>query len=114
MFRGEGSAASPTVADDVVVYPGSIETRSLIALDRRSGEVRWRSDETLGEDLLPPGGESAIVDGTLYTLLHDSARTRQPQVVAVDLATGTESWRTDFESTDAAERLNRGITVVST
>lgn len=110
-FRGEGQPASPVAADDVVVYPGTFETRSLIALDRRTGEVRWRSDETVGEEMYPAGAESAVVDGTLYTYLYDSAGTHQEQVVAIDVATGEESWRTDFESSDTEERLSGGVTV---
>lgn len=41
---GWGTSASPILFEDFVFINASVESTSLIALDRRTGEVRWRAD----------------------------------------------------------------------
>lgn len=40
---GWGTAASPVLYKDMVIINASVESESLIALDRRSGEEKWRA-----------------------------------------------------------------------
>jgi outer membrane protein assembly factor BamB len=42
---GWGSAASPVLYKDLVIVNASIESESLVALDRRTGEFRWRAGD---------------------------------------------------------------------
>lgn len=41
---GWGSAASPVLYKDLVFINASVESQSLVALDRRSGQQRWRAE----------------------------------------------------------------------
>ncbi|QDU05499.1 outer membrane biogenesis protein BamB [Gimesia chilikensis] len=41
--HGWGTGASPILHDDLVIVNASVECESLIALDRRTGEERWRA-----------------------------------------------------------------------
>lgn len=43
--NGWGSAASPVLHDDLVLINASVESESVVALDRRTGKVRWRAGE---------------------------------------------------------------------
>ena len=43
--NGWGSAASPVLYKDLVIVNACVESESLIALDRRTGEVRWRAGD---------------------------------------------------------------------
>ena len=40
---GWGSAASPLLYEDLVIVNASVESESLVALDRKSGEEKWRA-----------------------------------------------------------------------
>lgn len=42
--HGWGSGSSPMLVDDLVIINASVESGSLIALDRASGEERWKVD----------------------------------------------------------------------
>ena len=43
--NGWGTAASPILNQDLVIVNASVESESLIALDRKTGEERWRADD---------------------------------------------------------------------
>lgn len=42
--NGWGTAASPLLCDDLVVVNASVESESLVALNRATGEERWRAE----------------------------------------------------------------------
>ncbi len=42
--HGWGTAASPILYKDLVIVNASVESQSLVALDRSSGQQRWRAD----------------------------------------------------------------------
>lgn len=42
--HGWGTSASPVLYQDLVLINASVESESLIALDRRTGAVRWKAD----------------------------------------------------------------------
>jgi outer membrane protein assembly factor BamB len=77
--------ASPAVADGTVVFASNAPT-GVVALDTRSGELRWRVDH--------PGSiinsSPSIANGVVYVGSSDA------QIVqAIDLKTGTEKWHCD-------------------
>lgn len=41
-LNGWGSAASPVLVDDLVIVNASVESESLVALDKKTGEEKWR------------------------------------------------------------------------
>lgn len=43
--NGWGTAASPILYKDLVIINASVESESLIALDRKTGEERWRAED---------------------------------------------------------------------
>ncbi|MCA9056508.1 MAG: PQQ-binding-like beta-propeller repeat protein [Planctomycetaceae bacterium] len=42
--NGWGTAASPILVGDLLIINASVESESLVALDRQTGEERWRAD----------------------------------------------------------------------
>ncbi|MCA9080531.1 MAG: PQQ-binding-like beta-propeller repeat protein [Planctomycetaceae bacterium] len=64
--NGWGTAASPVLYDDLVLVNASVESESLVALDQKSGEERWRvggMKESWNTPQLvrSPGGDDELV-----------------------------------------------------
>jgi outer membrane protein assembly factor BamB len=64
--NGWGSAASPVLYRDLVIINASVESNALIALDRKSGQERWRAEginESWATPILVPlaGGKVELV-----------------------------------------------------
>jgi outer membrane protein assembly factor BamB len=82
---GWGSAASPVLYKDLVFVNASVESESLVALDRRTGEEKWRAGgirESWNTPLVvtaPSGREELIV-------------VRQGDVLAFDPTSGEPLW----------------------
>jgi len=71
---GWGSAASPVLHGDLVIVNASVESESLVALKKRTGEVAWRAagiKEAWNTPLLAPtaGGKLELVVGMPRKLL---------------------------------------------
>jgi outer membrane protein assembly factor BamB len=82
-----GDTGTPAVADGLVFVPvglGSLDpgVRSLVALDARTGEERWRRTSPDGEELYAP----AVHEGSAYIVGEDET------VAAVDARTGALRW----------------------
>jgi outer membrane protein assembly factor BamB len=82
---GWGTSASPLLHDDLVIVNASVESESLIALDRQTGEERWRVGEVRESWNTPVITES------------DSGRTELliamlGRILAVNPATGEAYW----------------------
>jgi hypothetical protein len=65
-LHGWGSAASPVIAGDLVIVNASVESESLVALDKKTGEVRWEEDgikDSWNTPILVPaaGGKNELV-----------------------------------------------------
>lgn len=81
--HGWGSAASPILYQDLVIVNASVESESLIALDRRTGAERWRSGgikESWNTPILVtgPGGKTELVVAIMGKVLgFDPASGRQ-------------------------------------
>jgi outer membrane protein assembly factor BamB len=73
--RGWGSSNSPVLYKDLVIINASIESQRLLALDKKTGEIRWESDERIrGSWNTPllvdaPGGEQELVVCVPETIL---------------------------------------------
>jgi len=86
--RGWGSANSPVLHGDMVIINASVESGSLVALDKKSGEEKWRAGGIRGSWNTPllvgvEGGKTELVVSL-------------PQkIVAYDPATGDELWTCD-------------------
>jgi len=83
--HGWGSSASPVLYKDLVIINASVESESLVALDRKTGKERWRA-EGIRESWNTPvviraesGREELIV-------------ARQGKVLAFDPETGKPLW----------------------
>lgn len=89
--HGWGTAASPVLYKDLVFVNASVESESLLALDRRSGRPRWRADgirESWNTPVLvtAPSGRQELVVAI------------QGQVLGFDPDSGERLWscRTDI------------------
>lgn len=85
--HAHGEGAAPVLAGDLVVLPWDHEGPSfLVAVDRRTGDERWRVERTQGTSWSTPivveqdGRSQVVVAGTDVLRAHD-------------LATGREIWR---------------------
>lgn len=83
-LNGWGSAASPVLVGDLVVINASVESQSLVALDRKTGKEVWRARgirESWNTPLLVSvGGKTELVVAILG------------KVLGFDPATGTQLW----------------------
>jgi outer membrane protein assembly factor BamB len=80
-----GSGASPIVHGDLLIVNASVESKSVVALDKRTGKEVWRVDD-VGESWSTPLVVQAP-DGGQELVINMRAR-----VLAVDPATGKELW----------------------
>jgi outer membrane protein assembly factor BamB len=79
-LNGWGSASSPVLYRDVVLVNASVESGALVALDRRSGKVKWRTKGVRDTWSTPvvvelPGGKHEVVLNTSGLLLGFDADT---------------------------------------
>ncbi|MBX3442094.1 MAG: PQQ-binding-like beta-propeller repeat protein [Planctomyces sp.] len=82
-LNGWGSAASPVLFEDLVIINASVESESLRALDRRTGEERWRAGEIRESWNTPiviqsPEGRAELVVAVVGKILAFDPRTGQP------------------------------------
>jgi hypothetical protein len=87
-LNGWGSAASPVLHKDFVLVNASVESRSLVALDKKSGQEVWRADG-IGDSWHAPALVAAP-DGKTEVVAAMSKR-----VLGFDADTGQELWRCD-------------------
>jgi len=83
-----GSATSPVLHKELVLVNASVESQSLVALDRKSGKEVWRargvSDSWHAPALVAaPGGKTEVIAAM------------SKRVVGLDADTGQELWRCD-------------------
>lgn len=94
-LNGWGSAASPVLYRDLVLINASVESSSVVALDRLSGKVVWKARDILDSWATPvvvalPGGGDEVVLST-------------PSVVrAFDPRTGAKRWECEGVGGSAA------------
>jgi outer membrane protein assembly factor BamB len=79
------SAASPVLHEDLVIVNASIESESLVALDKNTGKEKWRAkgiQQAWNTPIFvtPKGGKTELVVAT------------QPKVFGFDPATGEQNW----------------------
>ena len=81
---GWGTAASPVLVDDLVIINASVESESLVALDRKTGAERWRL----------PGIRESWNTPLLITVAgrQELVLARFGDVLAVDPKTGKQLW----------------------
>lgn len=84
-LNGWGSAASLVLYKDLVLVNASVESESLVALDKRSGKEIWRASGTAESWHAPtlvdaPGGKTEIVIA------------KNGQVIGLDADTGASLW----------------------
>jgi outer membrane protein assembly factor BamB len=105
-----GLAASPVIwRDRVILHPGLKPDGSLVALDRKSGEERWRASADPAGYATPivieVGGQERLVAWT------------PTNVLGIDLSTGVVQWSVPYPVTYgvsiAAPVFHRGIVFVS-
>jgi outer membrane protein assembly factor BamB len=83
--HGWGSAASPVLHEDLVIINASVESESLVALDRASGKVVWKADNIKEAWNTPavvrnPNGQQELVVAT------------QGQIRSFEPLTGKSLW----------------------
>jgi len=84
-LHGWGSGASPIVFDDLLIVNASVESESLVALNKKTGKEVWRAGdirEAWNTPLLVP-----LRDGT-----HELAVAMPGKVLGFDPATGKQLW----------------------
>lgn len=89
--NGWGSAASPVLYKDLVLINASVESESMIALDRLTGKERWRVGGARSSDAIREAWNTPLVvatDSGREELVIPTAGT----VYAVDPATGRALW----------------------
>ena len=87
-LNGWGSAASPVVHGDLVLVNASVESESLVAIDKRTGRERWRAGGVNDSWHAPvlvnlPNGKAEVVVAIIQKLL------------AFDPANGAPLWQCD-------------------
>ena len=85
---GFGAAASPILFDDLVIQNASIESGVLFALDKTTGEVRWKAE----------GIDRAWTTPTLVRLADGSSElivNQKDQILGFDPRTGKQLWTCD-------------------
>ncbi len=80
-----GMAASPVLCDDLVIINASIESGSLVGLDRKSGKEIWRT-----KDIGQSWGSPVVV--TTAAGRHELVLSLPGKVAGFDPATGKERW----------------------
>lgn len=89
-LNGWGSAASPVLHDDLLIINASVESQSLVALDKATGEERWRArgiNEAWNTPLLVKNeaGKTEVIVPIIQ------------KVLAFDADTGDALWTCDTE-----------------
>ncbi len=87
-LSGWGSAASPILFDDMLIVNASVESESLVALDKKTGEEKWRAKgirEAWNTPLLAANGEGAAE--LIVPIIQ--------KILAFDPATGERLWSCD-------------------
>lgn len=84
-LNGWGSAASPILFGDLVIVNASVESQSLVALDKMSGRDVWRV-----KDIREAWNTPVVVP--LKDGRHEIVLGKLQQVVGVDPVTGGELW----------------------
>jgi hypothetical protein len=87
-IHGWGSAASPILFDNLVIVKASVESQSLVALDKASGEEKWRAggiNESWNTPLLAEstGGRKELIVPIMQKIL------------AFDPSSGDQLWTCD-------------------
>ncbi|TWT96738.1 outer membrane biogenesis protein BamB [Botrimarina colliarenosi] len=85
-IRGWGSASSPVLSGDLVICAATAESRSLIALNKKTGKEVWRHTEDGWDGVW---GSPVLVEANGRTELVFAVPFK---VLALDLATGDELW----------------------
>jgi outer membrane protein assembly factor BamB len=101
---------SPKPVDDALLLGESADAARLVALDRETGAVRWRTE--LGPDLLR--GAPAVGGGSVVATA-SAGDGESGAVVALERATGERRWSTALESgVRAAPAVRAGTVHVET
>ncbi len=84
-LSGWGSAASPVLYKDLVIVNASVESQSLVALDKKTGQEKWRAggiNESWNTPLIVPvgGGKTELVVAIFG------------KVLGIDPDTGKQLW----------------------
>jgi outer membrane protein assembly factor BamB len=88
--HGWGSAASPILVGDSVIVNASVESESLVALDKRTGDEQWRArgiKESWNTPIVADDGEGRT---ELVVAIFGS-------VLGLDPATGGQNWSCDTD-----------------
>ena len=102
----DGPAQGNPAVWDGVLYVST--SSGVVALDGVDGAVRWEYDGTMAIGDPPvlspraPRGSPVVFDGTVFATL------REPVVVALDAADGSERWRTEVGTAGLAEGFSSG------
>lgn len=88
--HGWGSAASPVVLEDLVIVNASVESESVVALDRRTGDERWRAEGIKESWNTPIVVTSANGRTELLVAIFGS-------VLGIDPASGRQLWSCDTD-----------------
>ncbi len=89
-INGWGSAASPVLYQDLVIVNASVESESLVALDRKSGKEKWRVSgiqESWNTPVIVPSPEGKP---ELIVAIHG-------QILAFEPGTGKALWNCDTD-----------------
>lgn len=89
---GWGTSASPVLHDDLVIINASVESESLIALDRRTGQEKWRARGIKEAWNTPVLVRAASGREELIVAIHG-------KVLAFDPASGKQLWSCDTDIT---------------
>lgn len=81
--NGWGTAASPILYGDMVIINASVESESLIALDRQTGEEKWRAEDIRESWNTPlvvksPAGREELIVATQGTVRAFAPQTGEP------------------------------------
>lgn len=90
--NGWGSGASPILHDDLLIVNASVESESLVALDRRTGEEKWRAGGIREAWNTPVVVTSTSGDKELVVPTHG-------KVLAFDPDTGDQLWSCETDIT---------------
>jgi outer membrane protein assembly factor BamB len=87
--NGWGSGTSPILYKDSIIVNASVESRTLVALDKTTGKEKWRSKDNIQASWNTP----ALV--TLPDKTQELVVSVENKIIAVDPETGKERWMAD-------------------
>ncbi len=115
----EGPGASPLLLDDLVIVPcDGMDLQYVVALDKRTGETRWKTDRSADLSAMNPDFRKAYATPVLIEIggVRQVFNNVAHSGYAYDPRTGRELWRVPYQGFSNVSRpvVGRGLVFLNT